>query len=181
MNVGRRSLLFGVHQFIWHPITVYRAWCAQYGRRPTWRETVCIIIHDWGYWWAPNMDGDEGERHPEFGARLAGWLFGPEYHDLVLYHSRHYAKRAGRAPSRLCWADKLSHLYYPEWLYLFLARLSGEIHEYRQNAAKAGLMPLTASDSEWFRWLQAKFVRLAETMDPTVVQYMNPADEQSAG
>ncbi|MCK5235828.1 MAG: hypothetical protein KAR06_02490, partial [Deltaproteobacteria bacterium] len=60
--VGTKSLLFGVHQFIWHPITVLIAWCKLYGW-PTWPELVCIIVHDWGYWGKPNMDGPEGEKH----------------------------------------------------------------------------------------------------------------------
>ena len=84
MNVGTKSLLFGVHQFIWHPVTVLIAWVSLYGR-PTWRELICIIVHDWGYWGAPNMDGEEGERHPEVGAEIALRLFGLEYYELVLY------------------------------------------------------------------------------------------------
>lgn len=181
MKVGRKSLLFGVHQFVWHPITVYRAWCRQYDRRPTWRETVCIIIHDWGYWWAPNMDGEQGERHPEFGARLAEWLFGQEHHDLVLLHSRHYARRHGAEPSPLCWADKLSILYDPPWFYLLRARLSGELHEYRENAARAGVVPLTAPDEVWLFVIRAKFRRLAAEMNPDAVVYMNPTDSDLRG
>lgn len=182
---GRRSLLWGVHQILWHPITVYFAWCKLYGR-PTWRETVCIVVHDWGYWFAPNMDGPEGERHPEMGARIAGWLFGPEYHDLVLYHSRHYVRTEnerrkieaegwpflGVQPSRLCWADKLSVLYDPQWWYLFRGRLSGEVREYRANAARVGTVPATATDAEWFRWLRDSLATLARTMDPASVEYM---------
>lgn len=64
-------------RFLWHPVTVLLAWWALYGR-PTWRELVCIIIHDWGYWHCPNMDGPEGELHPEYGAQLAGRWLGPE-------------------------------------------------------------------------------------------------------
>ena len=130
--VGRRSLLFGVHQFLWHPWTVYQAWRRLYGR-PNWREAVCIVIHDWGYWFAPNIDGPEGQRHPEWGARIARRWLGDAYGDLVLYHSRHYARLHGKAPSKLCWADKLSILYEPKWFYLLRATLSGEIREYRRN------------------------------------------------
>lgn len=175
LPIGRRSLLWGVHQFLWHPLTVYVAWWNLYGGPPGWRETICIIIHDWGYWWAPNMDGPEGERHPEFAARLAGRLFGPQYHDLVLYHSRHYARRAGREPSQLCWADKLSHLYDPWWWYLPRAILSGEIREYRVNAAWAGAVPLEASHREWYAFLQSWFRTLAEERRGDVIPYMNPS------
>lgn len=57
MKTGTKSLLFGVHQFIWHPLTVLLAWIKLYGW-PAWEELVCIIIHDWGYWGKSNMDGE---------------------------------------------------------------------------------------------------------------------------
>lgn len=157
MPVGRRSVLFGVHQFLWHPITVLLAWLRLYGR-PTWKELVCIIVHDWGYWFCPNIDGEEGERHPELGAKLAGRWFGPEYQLLCICHSRHYAYLLGCEPSKLCWADKLSILYEPWWFYLFRAWLSGELKEFRQEAAKAGFVPLGVSHRQWFRWLRQKFI-----------------------
>lgn len=194
--VGRRSLLWGVHNFVWHPWTVYKAWRSMYGR-PTWREAICILIHDWGYWSCPNMDGPEGERHPEAGAKIAGFLLGPAYYDLVLYHSRHYVKlqndqrRAVMSafpnlaqavsdsqmvkPSKLCWADKMSILYDPPWFYLMRARLSGEIKEYRANAAKAGLVPIDAPDTVWLGRLHAYFLTLATRQDPTAIPYMNGA------
>lgn len=86
MNVGTRSLLIGAHQFLWHPITVFFAWCELYGL-PNWKECVCIFIHDIGYWEKWNMDGGptklpngeydytEGYYHPLLAARLASnWL-----------------------------------------------------------------------------------------------------------
>ena len=157
LPVGSRSLLYGVHQFAWHPYTVYRAWTHLYGQRPSWKEAVCIIVHDWGYWRKPNMDGDSGELHPEVGAKIAGFLFGPEYRDLVLYHSRSYAKRFGAEPSRLCRADKLSILYDPKRFYLLRAKMTGEIAEYRLNAAEE--FGLDRTDGEWFDWLKAEFER----------------------
>mgnify|MGYP001366413220 CR=1 FL=1 len=152
--LGRRSLLFGVHQFIWHPWMVYRAWKSLYGR-PGWREWICIIIHDWGYWSTPNIDGPEGRRHPELGARIARRLLGDEYGDLVLYHSRYYARLRGRPPSKLCWADKLSILYEPKWFYILRARLTGEIHEYQRNVKKNAGLEL--SHGECFDWLRDEF------------------------
>ena len=152
MKVGTKSLLFGVHQFIIHPIVVYRAWKYLYGR-PTWREVICIIIHDWGYWGKPNMDGVEGERHPELGAKIALKLFGIKYRDLCIYHSRHYARLTGDEPSKLCWADKLSISMEAKWFYLLRARLSGEIKGYREMSDAAGFINLNQSDSEWFDWI----------------------------
>lgn len=153
MRVGTKSLLFGVHQFIWHPITVLIAWWKLYGL-PNWKEIICIVIHDWGYWSKPNMDGAEGEKHPEFAADIASKLLGHDYMLQCLLHSRHYARRYDMQPSKLCWADKLSILYDPEWFYLFRARASGELKEYRQVSAAAGFVPLMASDHEWFIWVR---------------------------
>ena len=160
--IGRKSLLYGVHQFAWHPITVWLAWRNLYGY-PSWRECICIIIHDWGYWFTPNMDGEEGRKHPEVGAWIAGRLFGKEYYDLVLLHSRHYARLVGKEPSELCWADKLSILYDPKYFYLLRAIASGEIHEYRRNAIRQ--IPLHVKHSIWFDWIRGKFIRLAVEMD----------------
>ncbi len=176
MLTGRKSLLFGVHQFIWHPITVFLAWRRLYGR-PNWKEFVCIIIHDWGYWFAPNMDGEEGEKHPVFAARLAYRLFGCDYHNLCLFHSRHYARNYKKLPSKLCWADKLSILYEPWWWYLPRAWLSGELQEYRLLAANAGFIPLSATHREWFAWVKDKLVKvgLSRTDNPAI--HVNPKKE----
>ncbi len=172
MKTGTKSLLFGVHQFIWHPLTVLIAWVWIYKKLPTWKEAVCILVHDWGYWGKANMDDEEGEKHPEVGARIAGRLFGPEFHDLCRYHSRHYARNAGKEPSRLCWADKLSILCEPWWLYLPRAWASGELHEYRKLAV--GFVPLCANHREWHRWIRARLVRLGREKSGDVVPYVNP-------
>lgn len=133
MRVGTRSLLFGVHQFIWHPLMVWVAWVWLYRSFPSWRVCACIVVHDWGYWGCSSMDDEQGERHPELGARLMGQLFGPRYHDLVLLHSQHYARILGREPSILCWPDRLSTVLEPWWLYLPRAWASGELAEYRRR------------------------------------------------
>ncbi|SRR6266545_2269186 len=124
MKVGTKSLLMGVHQIFWHPFTVYRAWTRLYGH-PTFRESFCIFFHDWGYWGSSEMDGITGANHPELGAAIAGVLFGEAHRNLVLLHSRRYAVDRSRYPSKLCWADKLSIVYEPDWFYLLRARASG--------------------------------------------------------
>lgn len=149
MSVGTRSLLFGAHQFLWHPLLVLIAWVKLYGwPRPG--ELVVILVHDWGYAGSPDIEGPGGLHHPELGARLVNRLFGSECRDLVLYHSRAYARAAGRSPSRLCWADKLAFTLEPMRFYLWRTRLSGELAEYRARAARDGLVPVAASDEEWF-------------------------------
>jgi hypothetical protein len=178
MNVGTKSLLWGVHQFVWHPVTVVFAWKELYASFPNWKELVCIVVHDWGYWGSPNMDGPEGEKHPERGAWLAYSLC--DYHDdfhehtyfhLVLLHSRHYAKKLGIAPSKLCWADKLSVKYEPWWTYLPRARLSGELKEYRKLAADSGNIPLSAPDKEWYAWAKERFIRMGMAQNNAGVDY----------
>lgn len=190
MKTGTKSLLFGVHQFILHPITVYVAWVWLYRKLPTFKETICIVIHDWGYWGKTNMDDEEGERHPEIGAKIAHTLldevvFAPKgydlkpikktaYRDLCLFHSRHYARNAGKEPSLLCWADKLSILFDPWWLYLPRALASGELFEYRKIAAGTGFIPLTASHREWHVWIRERLSTLGKEKRGDVVPYVNP-------
>ncbi len=104
-----------------------------------------------------------------FGARIAGELFGEEYYNLVLLHSRHYARLVGKEPSKLCWADKLSLIYDPKQFYLFRARLSGELREYRKNADQ--WVPVSAIDAEWFDWLKGILVKLAQEKKGDAVPY----------
>jgi hypothetical protein len=158
MKVGTKSLLIGVHQIVWHPLTVYRAWSRLYGR-PNLREALCIILHDWGYWGSLEMDGPTGAKHPEAGAAIAAALFDGAHGDLVLLHSRRYALDRKRNPSKLCWADKLSIVYEPDWFYLLRARASGELREYRKQAV--AWVPPERSDREWLIWVKRRFLKTA--------------------
>lgn len=145
MRVGTKSLLFGVHQVFLHWIFVWIAWRRLYGRRPNLKETLCIFWHDWGYAGAEWMDLGSGVLHPLLGGRLSDLLFGPSFGDLVRFHSRKVAVMYGAQPSALCAPDKLASLLYPKWLYLLLARASGEIDEYKSHMGMTHL-----SDGEWF-------------------------------
>ena len=75
MNVGTKSLLFGVHQFALHPILVAMAWWKLYGFPWDPRLWVAFVVHDWGYWGKPNMDGPARDTHPELGASIMAFLF----------------------------------------------------------------------------------------------------------
>jgi hypothetical protein len=138
------------------------AWTRLYGFPWDPRLWVAFFIHDLGYWGSPNMDGPEGERHPEWAARVMARLFDrrtdrivltrrnhvdehgrPRMWDVrslgrwgrfVLFHSRFYAKQSGEQPSRLCIADKLAVALEPWWLYLPRVNLTGEIDEYMELA-----------------------------------------------
>src|SRR5574344_2357461 len=125
MKMGTKSLLFGAHQFLWHPITLLLAWIDLHGKIPNWKICVCIFIHDWGYWGCPNMEGEEGQEHPVMAANIAGTYLGEEWAWFCLFHSRTYASKYHSKPSPLCWVDKLCVKYDPWWLYLPRVWLSG--------------------------------------------------------
>lgn len=167
MKVGTKSLLFGVHQFLWHPLTVGIAWRRLYGRWPKVSEWVCIFCHDLGYWGCPNMDGMEGRSHPYRGSRIVAaviygwhrlcgrsqsfaWIRGEEFADHTIRHSINYARLLDKGPSGLYFADKASVLIEPRWLYLLRARLSGEIWEYIDNSPFKGIPDITPAD--WLDW-----------------------------
>lgn len=143
MKVGTKSVLFGAHCFFLHPWFVAAAWCRLFGFPFDPRLWVAFFVHDIGYVGKPNMDGPEGETHPEVGARIMGFLFdrggccpkcSTRWHDFSLYHSRFLAKQNDANPSRLCIADKLSFCLTPRWLYLPMVRATGEIREYMKLA-----------------------------------------------
>lgn len=82
MNIGTRSVIYGAHCLLIHPWFVALAWWQLYGFPWDPRLWFAFFLHDLGYWGKPNMDGDEGETHPELGASIMGWLFDrrtPEY------------------------------------------------------------------------------------------------------
>lgn len=114
------------------------AWWIVYREIPRLHEWCAIITHDWGYWGCPNMDGKEGEAHPERSARLWKRYFRSNFgYDLwaeIMGHSRFNAAKHDMRLSKLFQADKLSMALYPKWLYLLLGNLSGEIHEYMDHA-----------------------------------------------
>lgn len=136
MKVGTKSVLFGAHCFLIHPIFVLIGWIKLYGFPWDPRLWVAFFVHDLGYWGKPNIDGPEGETHVEFGARIM-FVFGKDWSDFSKYHSRFYAKKDSVNYSRLCVADKLAVSLEPMWLYLPRVNWSGEIHEYMKLATKS--------------------------------------------
>lgn len=169
MKVGTKSLLFGVHQFLYHPWTVARAWRRLYRRWPTFEEAICIFCHDLGYGGKPNMDGPEGRSHPELGADIAAELVylwrelrgHPEevcdsgylwaWH-LTINHSTHSANARGQHTSMLYLADKASILCEYRWFYLLRARLSGELTEYIANSPIEAEITCVNQPRCWFRY-----------------------------
>lgn len=175
MRTGTKSILFGVHQFLWHPWTVARAWRARHGRWPRFYEAVAILAHDWGYWGCKEMDGPDGKVHPWVGAKfMHGFVQSVEalcgrdsfskatqekarrFYYLVLFHSRSMAEMFSDIPSELCGPDKESLLFDPLWFYYIRGTLSGEINEYRLNAIRGGYLPRHTTNWEWLKWYHGR-------------------------
>lgn len=135
MKVGTKSVIFGAHSFLIHPFFVAAAWWKLYGFPWDPRLWAAFFFHDIGYLGKPNMDSIEGERHVLLGGRIMGWVCGAKWRDFTLCHSRHWAKRLGKPYSKLCIADKLAFVMTPAWLYLPMARASGELAEYMRVAS----------------------------------------------
>jgi len=142
MRIGTKSVLFGAHCFFIHPWFLALAWLKLYGFRKV-RDRyagevsifshqlwAAFFLHDLGYWGKPDMDGEEGEQHPYWAAKLMTKWFGLGWGEFCLYHSRYLSKRAKTSFSLLCVADKLAIALDPRWVYLLRVIASGEIHEY---------------------------------------------------
>lgn len=148
MKIGTKSVLFGAHQFVIHPWFVAWGWWTLYGFPFDPRLWVAFFVHDLGYIGKPNMDGPEGELHPQFGSNLMSRLFGREWGEFCLLHSRYYAKTLKKQPSRLCMADKFAIALTPAWLYLPMVRATGEIHEYMAHAKHRVVGNINITDEE---------------------------------
>lgn len=149
-----------------HPLSVAIAWWKLYGFPRDPRLWCAFAIHDLGYVGKKSMEGPEGETHVELGARIMGTVFGPEWGDFCRRHSRYYARSRDLPISRLCVADKLAFALTPAWLYLPMARASGELWEYveRSKDRQAGREYFTQEEwslmnrgdaRSWLRGLQA--------------------------
>jgi len=75
MQIGTRSVLFGAHQFLIHPLFVLWACRRLYGTALHVQVVTAAFCHDLGYWGKDGLDTPDGERHVEFGARLMALLF----------------------------------------------------------------------------------------------------------
>jgi hypothetical protein len=117
LSRGTSSLLFGAHQLIIHPLILAYCYYKLYGLTLDPRVWISFIVHDWGYFGKPNMDGQEGKMHPVFGAMIMKSLFGKKWYYFTVCHSRYMSDFYKLKVSRLCMADKMAILYTPLWLY----------------------------------------------------------------
>ena len=173
MKVGTRSLLGGAHCFLVHPLMVFLAWRRLFGTPWDPRIWCACLLHDIGYFHRDEMDGPNGEEHVILGARIMGWLFGPEWADECYCHSRYWSRRMGLPISRLCLADKLAFAMTPGWLYIPMARWTGELAEYMQRSKERQAGDRSFTDEEltllnsgnpraWLRGLQSYTLRWVE-------------------
>lgn len=168
MKLGTKSLLFGAHQFVLHPLFLALAWWRLYGFPSDLRLWVAFLVHDWGYWGKAAMDDADGQTHPELGGRIMKALFGEAWGDFTRLHSRHYAKLEGREPSPLCAADKLVLIVTPRWLYLPMVKATGEVEEYLVLYANwLGVESVTTD--EWYEGLRAHWLDEVRRLAPAQV------------
>jgi hypothetical protein len=137
LSLGTRSVLFGAHQFLLHPLFLAIAWTKLYGFPLDPRLWAAFFLHDVGYIGKDNLDGAEGETHPELGGKIMARLFGESWGEFTKYLSRFFASFDGRTPSALCAVDKLATTIVPKGLYLALIHLSGEVDEYLEHFRQA--------------------------------------------
>jgi hypothetical protein len=158
MKMGTRSVLYGAHCAVIHPWFLAVAWWKLYGFPLDIRLWSAFWLHDIGYFSKSDMDGSDGETHVELGARIMSLLFGESWGAFTAAHSRYWAKRNGRQFSRLCVADKLAFVLTPAWLYLPMARATGELAEYmlRAKERQAGSEHFTALESAQLNSLDAR-------------------------
>ncbi|MFN9298934.1 MAG: hypothetical protein ACK6DZ_14660 [Acidobacteriota bacterium] len=170
MRVDRKSLLGGAHCFALHPFFVAWGWTKLYGLPRDPRLWAPFFLHDIGYIYCHKMDGDEGEKYVLLEAKIMNWLFGSKWGSECIRHSRDWCSRNDLPISRLCLADKLAFVLIPPWLYLPMARWTGELAEYRQRSRTGQpgyeddthdeLADLNADDEvRWLRGLQSYTLR----------------------
>jgi hypothetical protein len=134
MRVGTKSVLFGAHAFFLHPLAVLLGYVCVYGVPRDPRLLLGILVHNVGYWGMDSVEGEDSDNHVELGGRIMDRLCGRHWGDFVRRHSRSWCELHDQPYSRLCVADKVAFVMTPAWLYLPMARASGELGEYMAAA-----------------------------------------------
>lgn len=108
MIQGQRSLLIGVHQFLLHPLLVAIAWIKLYGIPWNPKIWLCFLVHDWGYWFCEDIDGDTGKNHPWFGAYMVQLFCDLKYTEQTHIDDDEFANRINIAREQ-GWTDEVKY------------------------------------------------------------------------
>jgi hypothetical protein len=99
MRIGRRSILYGIHNLPTHYFFCTLAYLKLYGLTKEFfdpRLHFVFMFHDLGYWDCKNMDAPKGEGagelHPIIGALIIKKLFGWEWWKFSICHSASMVK-----------------------------------------------------------------------------------------
>ena len=122
MREGTISILYGAHSII-HSYYVWKAWKILYKKYPSIKETICIIVHDLGYFGMNYYSEKSNAGHAELGANIAEFLFGEEYKNLILGHSGSSCKKFNLKRSKLERPDEYSWLIAPLWWIKWTAKI----------------------------------------------------------
>jgi len=114
MTEGTKSVLFGAHSVI-HSYFVAKSWRLLYGKWPTFKECIVILLHDVGYCGMDYLSNRSNAGHAELGARICGRLLGKEHALLALGHSSAAQKKYGIPQSKLELPDEYSWVIAPLW------------------------------------------------------------------
>lgn len=128
LSQGTVSILIGAHSIV-HSYYVSKAWKILYGKKPSVKETICILLHDIGYWGTDYYANGSNAGHAELGAKIAGLLFGREYWLLVLGHSASACKKFGIEHSKLERPDEYSWIIQP----MFWHKIQNVIEGYKST------------------------------------------------
>ena len=116
MTEGTKSLLFGCHQFVMHPLFIVLAWRKLYHRWPKPWQLVCIFLHDIGHLGKDYLTHYEQKKmHWQLGAKIANKLFGFKGMALISGHTNQSSRGNSNYHSQLFFADKYSRLISPRW------------------------------------------------------------------
>jgi len=130
MKEGTISVLYGAHSIV-HSYYVWKAWKILYKKYPSFKETICILVHDLGYFGMNYYSEKSNDGHAELGAEIAHLLLDTPYDNtykyLILGHSGSACKKYGIIRSKLERPDEYSWLIAPLWWVKWTAKIENYI------------------------------------------------------
>lgn len=132
---GIGCLIFGYHNFIFHPLTLYLSYIDRYKKLPSFEWVLCFIFHDVGYAFIDMKNIRDGkENHPIYGAYIIKTLIGDYWADICIRHSREFCNNEN--VSDLAYIDKDSTRFHPIEFAIIQCFISGELGTRNINEIK---------------------------------------------